>query len=113
MNLRVYISAHWHEAFECPWALCDEGGTVVQAGQATIATLPKADECIAIIASERVLCVKVNMPAQSRRRWESALPFVAEEFTLTDPEDNHVVPGKVQKDGWRNLWVVDKNGCSR
>lgn len=109
MNLRVYISAHWRDAADqCSWALCDEAGTVVQTGQAAIAALPKADECIAIIASDRVLCLTVNMPAQSRRRWESALPFVAEEFTLTDPEDNHVVPGKVQKDGRRSIWVVDK-----
>lgn len=48
------------------------------------------------------------MPAQSKRRWESALPFVAEEYTLTDPEDNHVVPGATQTNGQRTLFIIDK-----
>ncbi len=48
------------------------------------------------------------MPAQSRRRWEAALPFVAEEYTLTDPEDNHVVPAAAQQHGQRSLFIVDK-----
>jgi general secretion pathway protein L len=109
MKLRIYFSATWHDsASPCPWALCDESGAVVQSGNAPLAALPKADDYIAIISATRLMCVNVKMPAQSRRRWEAALPFVAEEYTLTDPEENHVVPGAVQKDGQRSLFIVDK-----
>jgi len=110
MKLRLYFSAAWHDSTSpCPWALCDDSGAVVQSGESPLAELPKADEHIGIISSSRLTCVNVQMPAQSRRRWEAALPFVAEEYTLTDPEDNHVVPGSTQKDGKRSLFIVDKH----
>jgi general secretion pathway protein L len=110
MKLRIYFSAAWHDSTSpCPWALCDDSGAVVQSGESPLAELPKADEYIGIISSSRLTCVNVQMPAQSRRRWEAALPFVAEEYTLTDPEDNHVVPGVAQKDGKRSLFIADKN----
>jgi general secretion pathway protein L len=109
MKLRIYFSDTWHDSNSpCPWALCDDEDAVVQSGHSPLAALPKADDYIAIIASSRLTCVNVKMPAQSRRRWEAALPFVAEEYTLTDPEENHVVPGAAQKDGQRSLFIVDK-----
>lgn len=109
MMLRIYFPANWHDiSSPCPWALCNESGTVLQSGESSLSTLPKADEYIAIISSSSLMCVNVQMPSQSRRRWEAALPFVAEEYTLTDPEENHVVPGIVQKHGKRSLFVVDK-----
>lgn len=109
MKLRLYLSSAWHDSHSaCPWALCDDAGTVLQSGNSPISSLPKADEYIAIIAAEQLTCVNVPMPAQGKHRWESALPFVAEKFTLTDPEENHVVPGGLQKDGRRSLFIVDK-----
>lgn len=109
MKLRIYFSETWHDGNSpCPWALCNDEDAVVQSGYSPLAALPKADDYIAIIASSRLTCVNVKMPVQSRRRWESALPFVVEEYTLTDPEENHVVPGAAQKDGQRSLFIVDK-----
>jgi general secretion pathway protein L len=109
MKLRIYFSATWqHGNSPCPWVLSDDTGNVLQSGNSPLASLPKADEAIAIISSSRITCVSVKMPAQSRRRWEAALPFVAEEFTLTDPEENHVVPAVVQNQGMRSLFIVDK-----
>jgi len=109
MKLRIYFSDSWHDSSSpCPWALCDEADVVVQSGDALLTNLPKADDYIAIIAASRLNCVSVTMPSQSRRRWEAALPFVAEEFALSNPEENHVVPGVVQKNGQRSLFIVDK-----
>ncbi|MFA6014819.1 MAG: type II secretion system protein GspL [Gallionellaceae bacterium] len=109
MKLRIYFSSSWHDsASPCPWALCDDSGAVVQSGQTPLAAMPKADDYLAIIAATKIMCVTVQMPASARRRWEAALPFVAEEFTLTDPEENHVVPGEAQKDASRSLFIVDK-----
>lgn len=109
MKLRIYFSDTWHDSNSpCSWALCNDEDAVVQSGCSPLAALPKADDYIAIIASSSLTCVNVKMPAQSRRRWEAALPFVVEEYTLTDPEENHVVPGAAQKDGMRSLFIVDK-----
>ncbi len=49
----------------------------------------------------------------SRRRWLASLPFLAEEFTLRDPEDNHVIPGPILADGRLQLVVVDKPWIKR
>lgn len=112
--LRIYFSGSWRDSTSpCPWALCDENGAVLQSGNDPLAALPKGKECIAIAAPDRVLSISAKMPPGSRRRWQAALPFVAEEHTLPDPEDNHVVPGPVLADGRMMLAVVDKPWLKR
>jgi len=112
--LRIYFSALWHDSSSpCPWALCDESGAVLQSGSAPLAALPKSKECIAIAAPDRVLSVSARLPPKSRRRWQEALRFVAEEFTLPDPENNHVVPGSALANGSMMLAVVDKPWLKR
>ena len=81
---------------------------MLQSGNDPLAALPKGNECVAIAAPDRVLCISTRTPPGSRRRWQAALPFVAEEYTLPDPENNHVVPGPFQADGRMTLAVVDK-----
>jgi len=112
--LRVYFSAQWRDSTStCPWALCDDNGMPVQSGIATVATLPKGHDCVAIVAADCVLSIPVSLPTGGRRRWQSVLPYVAEEFTVADPEDSHVVPGPVLDDGRRMVLVVDKSFLKR
>ena len=112
--LRIYFSGQWHDSSSpCAWALCEDSGSVLQSGTDPLASLPKGHECIGIVAADRVLCVAAKLPAGSRRRWQAALPFVAEEHTLPDPEDNHVVPGPALTDGRMMLAVVDKTWLKR
>jgi general secretion pathway protein L len=112
--LRIYFSSNWHDKNSlCPWALCDDSGAILNSGSSAIAGLPKSKECIAIVAPDRVLAVTAKVPPKSRRRWHESLRFVAEEFTLPDPENNHVVPGPVLTDGKMILAVVDKPWLSR
>jgi general secretion pathway protein L len=75
--------------------------------------MPRGHECIAIVAAERVLSVAAMLPPGGRRRWRQVLPYVAEEYTLSDPEENHVVPGLALADGRRMLAVVDKPWLKR
>lgn len=113
-TLRIYFSSTWRDnTTPCAWALCDESGAVLQSGNDPLAALPKGNECIAILAPDRVLSVSAKLPPGSRRRWQAALPFVAEEYTLPDPEDNHVVPGPMLPDGRVMLAVVDKPWLKR
>jgi general secretion pathway protein L len=111
--LRIYFSAKWRDnASDCPWALLDDSGAIVQSGHGPLASMPNANECIAVIASDRTMCMEVDMPPGPRRRWLNALPFLAEENTLPDPEENHVVPGPLPAKGLGNgrlmLFVTDK-----
>lgn len=113
-TLRIYFSGLWRDASSpCPWALCDGNGAVLQSGNDPLAALPKAAECIAIAAADRVLFTSAKLPPGSRRKWEAALPFAAEEHTLNDPEDNHTVPGPTLADGRTVLAVVDKPWLGR
>lgn len=113
-QLRIYFSAHWRDASSsCAWALCDDSGALLQSGNDPLSALPKSRDCIAILAPDRVLSLTTKPPAGARRRWQSALPFMAEEHTLSDPEDSHVVPGKLQADGQLPLAVMDKTWLRR
>jgi general secretion pathway protein L len=112
--LKIYLSDSWRDnTSACAWALCDDKNTMLQTGTATLANMPRGHECMAIVAAERVLNIAAALPGGNARRLQSMLPFVAEEFTLTDPEDNHVVPGATLADGRRMLAVMDKQWLRR
>jgi general secretion pathway protein L len=112
--LRIYFSSQWRDnTSPCPWVLCDDKGALMQSGMATLANLPKGHECVAIIAADRVLSLAATLPPGGRRRWQTVLPYVAEEYTLVDPEENHVVPGPAISEGRRMLAVVDKAWLTR
>jgi len=113
-SLRIYFTSHWRDSTSpCEWALCDETGALLQSGNDPLATLPKGHECIGILAPDRVLSVSGTLPPGSKRRWQAALPFIAEEHTWSEPENNHVVPGTKMQDGRTPLAVVDKAWLSR
>ncbi len=112
--LRIYFTSHWRDsASPCEWALCDESGALLQSGSDPLATLPKGHECIGILAPDRVLSFSSTLPPGSKRRWQAALPFIAEEHTWSEPENNHVVPSATMQDGRTPLAVVDKAWLSR
>jgi general secretion pathway protein L len=91
--LRIYFPAHWKDsASPCPWAICDESGEILQQGVSPMAQIPKTRDCIGILAADRVLIFTTNKPPGNKRRWRTALPFIAEEHALTDPEDIHALP---------------------
>jgi general secretion pathway protein L len=112
--LRIYFSSQWRDnASSVPWALCEDSGAVVQSGTGVLASMPKAGECVGILAPERVLFVNVKTPPGSRRQWKTALPFLAEGQTLPEPEENHVVLAAATGDGQAALAVADKGWLRR
>lgn len=108
--LRIYFSAQWRDSSSpCPWALCDELGAVLQQGLSPLADIPRSRDCIGILGADRVLILTVPRPPGNKRRWASALPFIAEEHTLTDPEDIHAVPAASAEPGAITLSVMAKS----
>lgn len=92
-TLRIYFSALWQDSSTpCAWALCDDANAVLQQGHSPLAQIPKSAGCIGILAADRVLIFTTAIPPGNRRRWQSALPFIAEEHSLTDPDDMHAIP---------------------
>lgn len=108
--LRIYFSDQWRDSSSvCPWALCDESGSVLQQGLSPLALMPKTRDCIGILAADRVLIFTTPKPPGNKRRWPSALPFIAEEHTLTDPEDIHAVPAASSEPGMITVSVIAKS----
>jgi len=108
--LRIYFSALWRDSSNpCPWALCDDSGAVLQQGLSTLADMPKTRDCIGILSADRVLMFTAPRPPGNPRRWQAALPFVAEEHALTDPDDIHAVPAATSEPGTIAVSVVAKS----
>ncbi len=57
-----------------------------------MSAIPATRDCIGIVSADRVLIFTTAKPPGNKRRLQAALPFIAEEHTLTDPEDIHAVP---------------------
>ncbi|HLP97886.1 MAG TPA: type II secretion system protein GspL [Sideroxyarcus sp.] len=109
-ELRIYVSAQWRDAASaCPWVLRDAAGAVLESGTTNLAGMPRADECIAVIAADRVLCAPVRLPKIKRSQLETALPYALEDLLLGDAADCHVVPGALQPDGATVLYAIDRH----
>lgn len=114
MKLRIHLSAHWQDAASnCAWALLDDAGNVRDSGTGTLASMPQADETVAIVAADRVLATAAALPKLKRNKLETALPFVLEEGVLDDVSEMHVTPGSILPDGRTVLYVVNKSWLAR
>lgn len=109
MNLRIYPGIHWHDAASlCEWVLLDDQGNIKEAGNGTMAVMPKADDAMVILASSSVLTARVRLPKIKRSKLETALPFAMEEMLIEDVKDIHVTPGAKLEDGQTVLYALDR-----
>ena len=107
--LRIYLAAGWRDSnSHSPWALCDESGTVLQQGESAFAGMPKATECMGILAADRVLIFTAPKPPGNQRRWLAALPFIAEEHSLSEPEEIHAAYANSAEPGQISVSVIAK-----
>ena len=113
-QLRIYLTAEWQDAATpCAWALLDEHRAVRDSGTGNLASMPRADECIAIVSADQVLCVAVTLPKIKARQLETALPFALEEFLLGEVADSHVVPGSKLASGETLLYSISRDRLRR
>lgn len=71
--------------------------------------MPATRDCLGIVAADQVLIFTAPQPAGKKRRWQAALPFIAEEYALTDPEDIHAVPAASSEAGKIVVSVITKS----
>ncbi len=108
--LRIYFSVLWRDSSTpCPWALCDEVGLIVEQGISPLALMPKTRDCIGILASDRILHLTTMQPPGNKRRWQNALPFLVEEYALSDPDDIHAIATPSPEAGKIVVSVVAKS----
>lgn len=108
-QLRIYLKHDWQDASSvCDWALLDAAGAIAQTGVDVLASMPVADECIAIVGASQVLCLAKTLPKIKASQLEAALPLAVEESMLGDAGDQHVVPGATTSDGATVLYATDK-----
>jgi general secretion pathway protein L len=113
-QLRIYLTSEWQDAASvCAWAWLDERGAVRDSGTGNLAAMPRADDCIAIVSAEQVLCVAIALPRIKARQLETALPYALEEFLLGEVTDSHVVPGAKLNSGETLLYSVNKDRLRR
>ncbi len=113
-QLRIHLTEEWQDAASpCAWALLDEHGTVLDSGSGNLASMPRADDAIAIVSAEQVLCVAVALPKIKARQLETALPFALEDFLAGDVADSHVVPGDRLEGGETLLYSISKERLRR
>jgi len=113
-QLRIYLKHDWQDATSlCDWALLDAGGAVTQTGADTLASMPIADECIAIVGASQVLCLSKTLPKIKASQLEAVLPLAVEESLLGDAGDHHVVPGATTSEGATVLYAMDKTRLRR
>ncbi len=108
--LKIYFSGLWRDSSStCDWALCDESGRALQQGHSRLADIPQDRNCVGILAADRVLTFTALRPPGNKRRWSSALPFIAEEHTLNDPDDIHASANDTTDPELIALSVVSKS----
>lgn len=109
MKLRIYLTSQWQDAASpCPWALLDDADNLRDSGSGTLASMPQADEAIAVLAADRALSAAVVLPKLRRNKLETALPFALEDALIADVTEAHVTPGAKLPDGRTVLHAVDK-----
>ncbi|TNC96042.1 MAG: proteinral secretion pathway protein L [Gallionellaceae bacterium] len=113
-QLRIYLKHDWQDAFSiCDWALLDAAGAITKTGGDALASMPVADECVAVVGASQVLCLAKNLPKIKASQLEAALPLAVEESMLGDAGDQHVVPGAPTSEGATVLYAIDKTRLRR
>ena len=90
------------------WAILDDSGTVREAGVSSLGPIPYAGLCRLVVASELVLLDRVAATAAQQKSLRAALRFLAEESTIPEPEQLHVVAAPAPAENSLCLAVIDR-----
>ena len=105
---RIRVSRDTPESGSFEWATLGNDGSLLASGTANLRQPPTAGRCEVVLASDLVLLEQVAVPVAQQQRLASALRYLVEDSTISDPERLHVVAAhSPSKDGLL-LAIVDR-----
>lgn len=89
-RLALLIPESWPLTPECPWALMDRHGEILQLGQSAPRHWPRADEHIAILDGGQTRRIELTIPPARRKDQERLVTYALEAHLARDVEQEHV-----------------------
>lgn len=106
--LRIFVELNVDYEIELlEWIIFDASNTVIRAGRNTIKDLPICSETEIVISGTAVNFLSVKLPDGNQKKVLSALPYLVEEFTLSNAENTHVTLIEKQNNT-AEIVIIDK-----
>lgn len=105
---RIRVNRETPESGWFEWATLDNDGALLASGTADLRQPPIAGACEVVLASDLVLLEQVAVPAAQQQRLASALRYLVEDSTISDPERLHVVATHAPARDRLHLAIVDR-----
>ena len=106
--LRVFAESNLdYELDLLEWIILDVSNTVIRSGRNTINDLPICTETEIVISGTDINFLSVKLPDGNHKKVLSAIPYLVEDFILSNPERVHVTLIEKQEN-IATLVVIDK-----
>ena len=105
-TLRVLLGEHWPEPAAARWALIDNSGKVLGAGEGEPRNWPPTERIEAVLNGPQANWVKVRVPRASSREQEHALGFAREEQLVREADSQHLTPSLKGEEAWSVLVIA-------
>jgi general secretion pathway protein L len=106
--LRVRVTRDTPVTGAFQWVRLGSHGGALAAGVAGAGQPPVSGDCEVVLDGDLVSLERVTMPASQQRRIGASLRYLAEEFTLSDPERVHVAAAPGPEKNSLCLGIVDR-----
>ena len=107
-KLRLFLTADFKSHNLHDWMVLDQSGRLIRQGKSALSELPVCNETEVVIPACLVNFINVNLPNATGKKLDLMLPFIAEEYILSNPDDVHVIIAA--RDGDRaTLAIVQKS----
>lgn len=90
-KLRLFLAADFKNKTLQDWMVFDQSGRLIRQGKSALSELPVCNETEVVIPTYLVNFINVNLPDATGKKLDLMLPFIAEEYILSNPDDVHVI----------------------
>jgi general secretion pathway protein L len=103
-KLRLFLTADFKNQNLHDWLVLDQSGRLIRQGKSALSELPVCTETEVVIPTHLVNFINVNLPDATGKKLDLMLPFIVEEYILSNPDDVHVIIGS--RNGDRATLVI-------
>jgi len=89
--LRLFIASELDDKALHDWIVLDSSGEVIRHGKSNLSDLPVCHETEVVIPTHLVNFIDIKLPEITGKKLDATLPYIAEEYILSSPEEVHVV----------------------